>query len=158
VTPPDVLQHSYSRVLASAVCGMSGNLCAGPIGSQEVLLWPAAENSGGKMLFDVAGVDGGRCCGGCILTCTHASVMNHGSVTVSVPFAHSECAAFLNAFVLIRQLWWILADLRQDSDWQDHHPRGGVLGHDRHGQVQDPGQGGVLFHHAAQLLSLLPRR
>ncbi|OTB13212.1 hypothetical protein K445DRAFT_337106, partial [Daldinia sp. EC12] len=34
------------------------------------------------------------------------------------------------------------ADLREDPDGQDHHPRGGVFRHHRQCQVQDPGQGG----------------
>ena len=35
------------------------------------------------------------------------------------------------------------ADLRQDPHGQDHHPRGGVFGHHRQCEGQDPGQGGV---------------
>ena len=34
------------------------------------------------------------------------------------------------------------ADLRQDPDRQDHHPRGRAVGLDRQRQGQDPGQGG----------------
>uniref|UniRef100_A0A452ZWR0 Ubiquitin-like domain-containing protein n=1 Tax=Aegilops tauschii subsp. strangulata TaxID=200361 RepID=A0A452ZWR0_AEGTS len=34
------------------------------------------------------------------------------------------------------------ADLREDPDGQDHHAGGGVLGHHRQRQGQDPGQGG----------------
>merc|ERR1711962_646404 len=34
------------------------------------------------------------------------------------------------------------ADLRQDPDWQDHHPGGRALRHHRERQGQDPGQGG----------------
>ena len=37
--------------------------------------------------------------------------------------------------------WWH-ADLRQDPDRQDHHPRGRVLGHHREREAEDPGQGG----------------
>ncbi|CAL9037139.1 unnamed protein product, partial [Musa banksii] len=34
------------------------------------------------------------------------------------------------------------ADLRENPHWQDHHPRGGILGHHRQCQGQDPRQGG----------------
>merc|ERR1712062_647883 len=34
------------------------------------------------------------------------------------------------------------ADLRQDLDWQDHHPRGRTVRLHRERQGQDPGQGG----------------
>jgi len=33
------------------------------------------------------------------------------------------------------------ADLREDPDWEDHHPRGGEQRHHRQCQGQDPGQG-----------------
>merc|ERR1711941_139376 len=34
------------------------------------------------------------------------------------------------------------ADLREDPDRQDHHPRGRELGHDREREAEDPGRGG----------------
>ena len=34
------------------------------------------------------------------------------------------------------------ADLREDPDWQDHHPGGGVFRHHRQREGEDPGQGG----------------
>ncbi|KAG5192480.1 ubiquitin-related domain-containing protein [Tribonema minus] len=37
--------------------------------------------------------------------------------------------------------WWH-ADLREDTDRQDHHPGRGALGHDRQREAEDPGQGG----------------
>lgn len=39
------------------------------------------------------------------------------------------------------------ADLREDVDRQDHHPGGGVLGHHRCCQAEDPGQGGYAISH-----------